>query len=104
MTRTEAPIENLRGYLRQLSPQTRSKLLAEVERLRQSGDDLPGADIILAELRTDAAPPPDPKADAKAAIERLDPPARYFFKPVEPYLTDRKPDRANAGLISRFSL
>lgn len=103
MTRTETPIENLRGYLRQLSPQTRTKLLAEVERLRQNGDDLPGADIILAELRPEPAPP-DPKAEAKAAIERLEPPARYFFRPVEPYLTDRSPERANAGLISRFSL
>jgi len=104
MTRTETPIENLRGYLRQLSPQTRTKLLAEVERLRQNGDDLPGADIILAELRADVPALPDPRAEAKAAMERLDPPARYFFRPVEPYLTDRAAERANAGLISRFSL
>src|SRR5215469_5120197 len=104
MTRTETPIENLRGYLPQLSPQTRTKLLAEVERLRQNGDDLPGADIILAELRADAAPLPDPRADGKAAVERRTPTARYFFKPIEPYLTDRTPERANAGLISRFSL
>src|SRR5215472_14091650 len=104
MTRTESPIENLRGYLRQLSPQTRTKLLAEVERLRQNGDDLPGADIILAELRAAVPALPDPKAEAKAAMERLEPSARYFFKPIEPYLTDRTAERANPGLISRFSL
>src|ERR1700757_1304605 len=80
MTRPEAPIEKLRGYLRQLSPQTRTKLLAEIERLRQNGDDLPGADIILAELRADVPALPDPRAEAKAAMERLEPPARYFFK------------------------
>src|SRR3974390_927764 len=101
MTRTETPIESLRGYLRQLSPQTRTKLVAEVERLRQNGDDLPGADIILAELRPGAAPLPHPKTAARAALEPLEPPARYFFKPIEPYLTDRSPERANAGLISR---
>ncbi len=99
MTRNETPIEALRGYLRQLSPQTRSKLLAEVERLRQNGDDLPGADVIIAELRADIAPP-----EPKAAVERLEHAARAFFKPIEPYLTDRSPERANAGLISRASL
>ncbi len=96
---SETPIESLKGYLRQLSPQTRTKLLAEIERLRQNGEDIPGADIILAELRADAPPP-----DHKAALERLEPPARYFFKPAEPYLTDRSPERANAGLISKASL
>lgn len=100
MTRTETPIESLRGYLRQLSPQTRSKLLAEIERMRSSGEDLPGADIILAELRTDILP----EAQAKPTFERLEPAARTFFKPVEPYLTDRLPERAGPGQIALTSL
>lgn len=98
MTRNETPIESLRGYLRQLSPQTRSKLLAEIERMRSSGEDLPAADIILSELRTDAP------AESRPTFERLEPAARYFFKPVEPYLTDRSPERAGPGLISLESL
>jgi hypothetical protein len=97
MTRNETPAESLKGYLRQLSPQTRAKLLAEIEKLRQNGEDVPGGDLLLKELRADA------RQDARA-IERLDQPARHFFRPLEPYLTDRPPERANAGQISRASL
>lgn len=97
MTRNETPVESLKGYLRQLSPQTRSRLLAEVERLRQSGEDVPGGDLLLTELRAEI------RQDGRAA-ERLDQPARHFFRPLEPYLTDRPSERANAGQISRTSL
>jgi hypothetical protein len=97
MTRNETPTESLKGYLRQLSPQTRSRLLAEIERLRQSGEDVPGGDLLLGELRAEF------RQDGRA-IERLDQPARHFFRPLEPYLTDRPAERANAGQISRVSL
>ncbi len=97
MTRNETPAESLKGYLRQLSPQTRSRLLAEVERLRQNGEDIPGGDLLLKELRAEFRP--DPRA-----MERLDQPARHFFRPLEPYLTDRPSERANAGQIARTSL
>ena len=97
MNRSETPIESLKGYLRQLSPQTRSRLLAEIERLRQSGEDVPGGDLLLGELRAEF------RQDGRA-IERLDQPARHFFRPLEPYLTDRPAERANAGQISRASL
>src|SRR5215813_3002929 len=97
MTRNETPVEGLRGYLRQLSPQTRSRLLAEVERLRQSGEDVPGGDILLGELRAEF------RQDGRA-VERLEQPARHFFRPLEPYLTDRPSERANGGQISRTSL
>jgi hypothetical protein len=97
MTRNETPAESLKGYLRQLSPQTRAKLLAEIERLRQNGEEIPGGDLLLKELRADS------RQDGRA-IERLDQPARHFFRPLESYLTDRAPERANAGQISRASL
>jgi hypothetical protein len=97
MTRNETPAESLKGYLRQLSPQTRAKLLAEIERLRQNGEDVPGGDLLLKELRADS------RQDGRA-IERLDQPARHFFRPLEPYLTDRPSERAHAGQISRNSL
>ena len=91
MTRSATPAENLRGYLRQLTPQTRARLLAEVERLRLNGEDLPGADIIMAELR------PDTKPDTKSPPpDRLDHAARHFFRAIEPYLTDRPPERESA--------
>jgi hypothetical protein len=97
MTRNETPAESLKGYLRQLSPQTRSRLLAEIERLRQSGEDVPGGDLLLGALRAEF------RQDGRA-FERLDQPARHFFRPLEPYLTDRPSERANAGQISRVSL
>jgi len=97
MTRNETPAESLKGYLRQLSPQTRAKLLTEIERLRQNGEDIPGGDLLLKELRAES------RQDGRA-FERLDQPARHFFRPLEPYLTDRVPERAHAGLISRASL
>src|SRR5690348_10362376 len=76
MTRNETPAESLKGYLRQLSPQTRSRLLAEVERLRQSGEDIPGGDLLLGELRAEF------RQDGRA-FERLEQPARHFFRPLE---------------------
>jgi hypothetical protein len=101
MNRNETPAENLRGYLRQLTLPTRARLLAEVERLRQSGEDVPGADIILAELRTNARPDPSPDAPP---VDQLEPAARHFFSILDPYLTNRLPERANDGQISRHSL
>lgn len=97
MSRTETPIESLKGYLRQLSPQTRAKLLAEIERLRQNGEDVPGGELLLSELRADL------RQDGRS-LERLDQPARHFFRTLEPYLTDRPSERTHAGQISRSSL
>jgi hypothetical protein len=101
MTRNETPSESLQGYLRQLTPQTRARLLAEIERLRQNGEEVPGGDLLLNELRGEFRQ--DGRADGRAN-ERLDQPARHFFRPLEPYLTDRSPERANAGQVSRASL
>src|SRR5215472_14013713 len=100
MNRNETPTENLRGYLRQLTPATRARLLTEVERLRQSGEDVPGAEIILAELRADR---PDPLPEAPP-VEKLEPAAHHFFSVLDPYLTNRAPERANDGQIARASL
>jgi hypothetical protein len=98
MTRTEPPVEALRGYLRQLTPQTRARLLAELDRLRQSGEDFPGVEIIVAELSS------EPRAPAAPPVDRLDHAARHFFRVLDPYLTNRPPERANDGQISRASL
>jgi hypothetical protein len=100
MNRNETPTENLRGYLRQLTPATRARLLNEVERLRRNGEDLPGAEIILAELRADH---PDIPLEAPP-VDKLDPAAHHFFSVLDPYLTNRLPERANDGQIARASL
>ena len=97
MARNETPVESLRGYLRQLTPQTRSRLLAEIERLRQNGEEVPGSDLILSELRADSR-------QNKRSAERLEPAARHFFRLIEPFLTDRPPERAGVAQLSRGSL
>jgi hypothetical protein len=96
MTRTEPPPPKIQGYLRQLTSQTRSRLLAEIERLKMCGDDTPGFDVILNELRTEFS-----KSGQNARTAN---PSPFFFQPLEPLLVDRAPESINDGLISRGSL
>ena len=44
-------VEKLREYLRDLKPAARALLMGELERTLLRGDDLGGAEVILAELR-----------------------------------------------------
>jgi hypothetical protein len=97
MTQNEATIDRIREYLRQLTRQARGHLLTEIERLRLCGDDIPGAEIILAELRSEF------RKDGQAH-DRVGVPRRQFFLPLEPFLVDRSPEHANAGQIARGSL
>lgn len=98
MAQPEAPSDPLiNSYLRQLSPQVRSRLLAELERLQQLGEEIPGSQDVIALLRGEfrgTAPAPN----------RVDAPSRCFFQPLEPVLVERAPERAHAGQISRSSL
>ena len=96
MTRAEPPVSRLQKYLRQLSSKARSRLLAEIERLKLCGDDTPGFDAILTELRSEFR-----KGGQNVRIAN---PSPYFFQPLEPLLVDRAPENINAGLISRGSL
>ena len=93
--------DGIRGYLQQLTPQTRTRLLAEIERLRQSGDEIPGAELIIEALRSE--PSKEPLKEAKSSTP-LDPAARYFFRPLEPFLVDHPSERAHGGEISRAAL
>src|SRR3954463_6736195 len=94
-TRTEAP-PRISTYLRQLTSQTRSRLLAEIERLKMCGDDTPGFDVILGELRTEFG--------KSGQTGRVANPSPFFFQPLEPLLVDRAPENVNPGQISRGSL
>ncbi len=53
MAQSKFPIERIRQYLGQLTPQARGRLLTEAERLQLCGDDMTGFEVILAELRTE---------------------------------------------------
>lgn len=96
MTRIEPPAHRIQTYLRQLTSQARGRLLAEIERLKMCGDETPGFDLILHELRTEFT--------KNGQNIRIGNPSPYFFQPLEPFLVERAPENINAGRISRGSL
>ncbi len=94
---SQVALNRVQGYLQQLTPQERGRLLVELERLQQCGQGIAGADEILQALRTEI------RGSGQAA-ERVATPARFFFEPLQPVLVDWSPERANRGQISRGSL
>src|SRR5258708_5535669 len=94
--RTEPALPQVQKYLRQLTAQARSRLLAEIERLQMCGDDTTGFGVILTELRSEFR--------KNGQNVRVANPSPYFFQPLEPLLVDRAPESINAGQISRGSL
>src|SRR5262249_14683173 len=110
----ERPLEKLRVFLRDLNPQARALLRAELERAAARGDEVPGGAFILEELRRDAeaARPPEPKLTG-AATSTAEPlagaagrgsAARYFFAPLEPFLIDEKLNQWPRGRVPRAAL
>lgn len=93
------PSSRLQAYLKQLTQRARSRLLNELERLHQIGEDIPGSGGLLATLRAEF-----PKATGGPARDRAGDPARFFFLPLEPVLTNTPSADSHAGQISRASL
>jgi hypothetical protein len=94
---SQVALDRIRGYLQQLTPQERGRLLVEMERLQSCGQGLAGADDIVQALRTEI------RGSGQAA-EKVSTPARLFFEALQPVLVDWPPERANRGQISRGSL
>jgi hypothetical protein len=90
------PKEKLRQYLRELSPEAKSLLAAELERALLRGEPPPGAEMILEELRGEA------RGSGRAA-PRPGNPQRVFLAPLEPFLVDDV-ERKHRGRIPRTSL
>jgi hypothetical protein len=97
MASNELPVDRLRDYLRELKPEARALLMAELERGRLRGEELPAIGLILQELR-EAAPHGD------ALPSRIGDPQRLFFAPLEPFLIDDHFGRKRPGRIARVSL
>jgi hypothetical protein len=98
MTATQpTPVDRIRQYLARLSPQARSSLLTEIERLQLYGEDISAFEPILVELRVEFRKGGD-------SAHRIGNPLRHFFSPIETLLVDRSPEKANVGQISRGSL
>ena len=90
-------VDRIRDYLRALTPQARASLLVEIERMLIYGEEVPGASIMLAELRAEFR-------KSGLSSDRAGNPSRYFFKPIEALFVNRPPELANPGQISRGSL
>ncbi|MBK5958028.1 hypothetical protein CCR97_07360 [Rhodoplanes elegans] len=100
MAGEEQASEKLRAYLRQLSPEARAMLMAEVERGLQAGHDhLPAPDLLLEHLREVLRENEDDPAPDRAVN-----PSRLFFVPIEPFLTDDESAAEPDGRVSRASL
>lgn len=97
MTKDEASSERVRQYLRQITPQARRNLLAEIERMQMYGETMPGSDVLLIELRAEFR-------GSGESHDRLGNPSRHFFQPIEALFVNRPSERTNAGQISRGSL
>jgi hypothetical protein len=99
MTETTAAhaSEHLKRYLRQLTPQVRSRLLTELERLHLQGEDVPHSEGLIAALRAEFR-------NTGQHHYRAGNPSRYFFQPLEPFLVNAAPERAGSGRIARGTL
>ena len=90
-------IDRLRQYLRELPPQARALLIAEFERSLLRGDEGAGTDLVLQELRRIVR-------EQREGAPRIGNCARLFFKPLEPFVVDDRPDHNHPGRIARRSL
>ncbi len=90
-------VEQLRAFLRDLKPGARALLIAELEGAMLRGDDFPGAELILGELRRSFR-------ENDPALQRAGGAARLFFQPLEPFLVDEKSDKLPPGRIQRSTL
>jgi len=88
---------NVKEYVRQLTPQVRSRLLAELERLHLVGQSIPRTEALIAALRAEFR-------DIGQSHYRVGNPSRYFFEPLEEVLVNGAPERANSGQVGRGSL
>jgi hypothetical protein len=92
------PVERLRDFLRQLPAGSRALLIAELERAMLRGDEIPGGDLLLQEVRSALRSAGEP-------TPRVDDLARLFFHAVEPYLVDESdPTQKHVGRIARTAL
>ncbi len=91
------PSEKLRQYLRELKPEARALLAAELERALLRGEEPPGAALILKQLRGEAR-------STGRKMPRPGNPQRLFFAPLEPFIVDDAPERKHRGRVPRACL
>ena len=97
MAASGLPVERLREYLRQLPSEARALLIAELERAALRGDEILGGDFLLQEVRSALR-------EEGISAPRIGNPARLFFQPLAPFLTDDDPARKHQGRMARSCL
>jgi hypothetical protein len=97
MAEPDPASEHVTEYLKQLAPQVRSRLLAELERLHLLGESVPNSEALITALRAEFR-------DTGQTNYRIGNPSRYFFEPLEGVLVNIAPERVNSGQIARGSL
>ena len=90
-------IARLRDYLRDLPVATRALLIAELERAASRGEEIPGGNFLLNEVRSAVR-------ESDGATPRLDGPARLVFRPLQPFLFDSNVVHKYPYRIARTSL
>jgi hypothetical protein len=90
-------VEKLRHYLRDLKPEARALLIAELERGLLRGEDAAGNELVLQELRRTLR-------DSSASRPSLGDAALFFFRPFEPFIVDDAANHSHRGRIARVSL
>ncbi|MGE3144655.1 MAG: hypothetical protein AB7K35_03610 [Pseudorhodoplanes sp.] len=90
-------VERLRAFLQELKPEARSLLIAELEKSLLRGEETPGAELVLQELRRSMRETSKP-APRGGSLSRL------FFQPLEPFLVDDEPGHKHPGRIARGAL
>jgi hypothetical protein len=93
----EPLVDRLRQFLRELKPEARALLIAELERSLLRGEETTGAELVLQELRRFAR-------ESGRPLPRAGNLARLFFQPLEPFLVDDAATHKHPGRIARVSL
>lgn len=97
-------MERLRTYLAGLPDPTKRLLATEIQRAKARGEEIPGADMIIAALGIAARAPESEPAPAIGEEERDGVAARLLFRPLEPFLIDERVAVKTRGRIMRASL
>jgi hypothetical protein len=97
MAGEELSVEQLRDFLRPLRPDVRARLVAELERGLLRGDEIPGCQLVLRELRRLIHQSGHP-------VPRVGNPQRLFFRTFEPFLVDDARGHKQGNYLARSSL
>jgi hypothetical protein len=97
MTTGKPTREQLHDVLRTLAPDARARLVTELERGLLRGDEVPGCQIVLKELRRSFGRADEP-------LPRVGNPSRLFFRTFEPFLVNAPDAHNQSNCIARASL